>query len=602
MIERATRLVATFLVLAGCAGAGVSGVPEPRPEDVAADRWIEETLARLTLRQKIGQLIVPWIGGEYLAVDSDAHDRLREWVQEYGVGGFVVSIGPPLEIAAKLNVLQRLADVPLLIAADMESGPGMRLRGGVVLPYGWDMGGGTRFPPLMALGAVGDERLAYEVGRITAIEARAVGVHMVYAPVVDVNNNPANPIINTRSYGEDPALVSRLAAAHIRGLQEHGLLATAKHFPGHGDTGVDSHIDLPVITVDKERADAVELVPYRAAIEAGVAAVMSAHIAFPALTGDSVPATLSPRLLTGLLREELGFRGLVVTDALDMGGIVRRYGNGEAAVRALQAGADVLLMPPDIGAAVDAVERAVGRGDLTVERIDRSVRKVLAAKAALGLHRERTVDLDRIPEVVGGRAHAALAEEIAARSITAARDRDRLLPIDPGRVRRILSIVYTDDYDPLAGRAFHAELAERLAGVEVEVVRLDGRTRPEVLDSLLATAAAADLALVSTFLRVAAWRGEAAVAEPVAAFVERLAAQRPTVVTAFGNPYVVTRFPGAGTHVLAWGQEEVTQRAAARALAGAQPITGVLPISIPPLHTTGAGLRIEPAAGNRVSP
>jgi len=251
---------------------------------------------------------------------------------------------------------------------------------------------------------------------------------------------------------------------------------------------------------------------------------------------------------------------------------------------------------------VDAVERAVGRGDLTVERIDRSVRKVLAAKAALGLHRERTVDLDRIPEVVGGRAHAALAEEIAARSITAARDRDRLLPIDPGRVRRILSIVYTDDYDPLAGRAFHAELAERLAGVEVEVVRLDGRTRPEVLDSLLATAAAADLALVSTFLRVAAWRGEAAVAEPVAAFVERLAAQRPTVVTAFGNPYVVTRFPGAGTHVLAWGQEEVTQRAAARALAGAQPITGVLPISIPPLHTTGAGLRIEPAAGNRVSP
>lgn len=602
MLERATRLVATFLVLAGCAGAGVSGVPEPRPEDVAADRWIEETLARLTLRQKIGQLIVPWIGGEYLAVDSDAHDRLREWVQEYGVGGFVVSIGPPLEIAAKLNVLQRLADVPLLIAADMESGPGMRLRGGVVLPYGWDMGGGTRFPPLMALGAVGDERLAYEVGRITAIEARAVGVHMVYAPVVDVNNNPANPIINTRSYGEDPALVSRLAAAHIRGLQEHGLLATAKHFPGHGDTGVDSHIDLPVITVDKERADAVELVPYRAAIEAGVAAVMSAHIAFPALTGDSVPATLSPRLLTGLLREELGFRGLVVTDALDMGGIVRRYGNGEAAVRALQAGADVLLMPPDIGAAVDAVERAVGRGDLTVERIDRSVRKVLAAKAALGLHRERTVDLDRIPEVVGGRAHAALAEEIAARSITAARDRDRLLPIDPGRVRRILSIVYTDDYDPLAGRAFHAELAERLAGVEVEVVRLDGRTRPEVLDSLLATAAAADLALVSTFLRVAAWRGEAAVAEPVAAFVERLAAQRPTVVTAFGNPYVVKRFPGAGTHVLAWGQEEVTQRAAARALAGAQPITGVLPISIPPLHTTGAGLRIEPAAGNRVSP
>lgn len=602
MIERAMLLLAMCLALAGCAGTGVSSSPDPLPDEAAADRWVEETLARLTLRQKIGQMIVPWIGGEYLAVDSDAHDRLREWIQGHGIGGLIISIGPPLEVAAKLNVLQRLADVPLLVAADMESGPGMRLRGGVVLPYMWDMGGGTRFPPLMALGAAADERLAYELGRITAIEARAVGVHMTYAPVVDVNNNPANPIINTRSYGEDPALVSRLAVAHIRGLQEHGLLATAKHFPGHGDTGVDSHIDLPVITVDELRADSVELPPYRAAIEAGVAGVMSAHIAFPALTGDSVPATLSPRLLTGLLREELGFRGLVITDALDMGGIVRRYGNGEAAVRAVQAGADVLLMPPDIGVAVDAVVRAVARGDLAEDRIDHSVRKLLAAKAALGLHRERTVELDRVPERVGGRAHAAVADELAARSITAARDRDGLLPVEPSRIRRVLSIVYTEDFDPLAGRAFHAELAEHLPGVEVEVVRLDARARPEALDSLLVRADGAEIVFVSTYLRVAAWKGEVAISEPVAAFVERIAVRRPTVVTAFGNPYVLTQFTGVGTHVLAWGQEAVVQRAAARALAGAQAITGVLPISIPPLHAAGAGLRIEPAASNRVSP
>src|SRR5690606_12440543 len=275
-------------------------------------------------------------------------------------------------MAVKLNMLQQMADVPLLVTADMEHGPGQVLNAGTILPYGLENGGGTRFPPLMGLGAAGEERYAYELGRVTALEGRAAGVHITFSPVVDVNNNPSNPIINTRSYGADPALVSRLATAHVRGIQEHGMLATAKHFPGHGDTGTDSHVDLPLITVDKARVDAVELPLYRAVFKADVAAVMSAHIAFPVLTGDTVPATLNPRLLSGLLRDELGFDGIVFTDALDMGAIVDGWGSGQSAVMALQAGADVLLqmLPNDVPVVIDAVVDAVERGILTEARID----------------------------------------------------------------------------------------------------------------------------------------------------------------------------------------------------------------------------------------
>ena len=364
MIPTRLRLTLIALLLAGC-GPTVAAGPSPSaavPED--AEAWVEATLAAMSLREKVGQLVVPWIDGSYVARGDAAWEQARAWVADDGVGGLIVSVGPPLEIASKLNLLQREAAVPLLVAADLERGPAQRLTGGTVLPYGIETGGGTDFPPAMALGAADDERLAYEVGRVTAREARAVGIHMVFAPVVDVNNNPANPIINTRSYGADPRRVARLAAAQVRGLQEHGVLATAKHFPGHGDTDVDSHIGLPVVSADRARLDSLELVPFRAALDAGVSAVMAAHIAFPALTGDSLPATLSPALTTGLLRDELGFDGLVVVDALDMGAITEHFSREEAAVRALRAGADVLLMPTDVGATIDAVVDAVRRGEL----------------------------------------------------------------------------------------------------------------------------------------------------------------------------------------------------------------------------------------------
>ncbi len=553
-----------------------------------AQQWVERMLASLTLRQKVAQMVSPWVAGEYMPLESDHYDRLRQWVVEEGVGGVIISIGAPLEVTMKLNQLQELARVPLLVSADMEYSPGMRLHAGYALPSGLNLGGGTQFPPLMAFGAAGDERLAYEMGRITALEGRAAGVHMTYAPVADVNNNPANPIINTRSYGADPAMVGRIAAAHIRRLQEHGMLATAKHFPGHGDTDVDSHIDLPVIGVDRARAAQVELPPFRAAVEAGVAAVMSAHIAFPALTGDTVPATLHPQLLTGLLQEELGFDGLVVTDALDMGGIVRQYGQAEAAVLAVLAGADQLLMPPDVRVAIDGVMAAIERGEITEARIDHSVRKLLQTKAALGLHQQRTVALERVPQVVGIRAHQQVAQRVAERSLTLVRDRDDLIPLPAGEGRRVLSIIYTDDPDPTAGRSFQRALAAQFPAMETAF--LDARTPPVQLDSLLAAAAQADVVLFSPFVRVLAWKGDVAIAEPVAAFVRRLAGQRPTVVTAFGNPYVLSQFPQVGTYLLAWGQQDVAQLAAARALTGQIPMSGRLPIAIPPHHGLGEGV------------
>jgi beta-N-acetylhexosaminidase len=597
----APRLGGGFMAATVLVGLAACVPPRPpavaSPLEVDGDAWVERTLAGLGLREKVGQLVVPWVGGDYLPLDSDAYDRLRSWIVDEGVGGLVLSIGAPMDMAAKLNALQSLARVPLLVAADMEHGPGQRLTGGTVMPHGLVLGGGTHFPPVMGIGASGDERLAYEMGRITAIEARAVGIHMVYAPVVDVNNNPANPIINTRSYGEDPAAVARMGVAHVRGMQEHGVIATAKHFPGHGDTDVDSHIALPVIGHDRARVDQVELVPFRAAIDAGVAAIMTAHIAFPSLTGDAVPATLHPRILTGLLRQELGFDGIITTDALNMGGIVEGYGPADAAVLAVQAGADILLMPPDVGTAIDAVVDAVRRGDLSEARIDASVRKLLRAKAGLGLHRERVVDLARVPERVGVRPHLTVAREAAERSMTLVRDRDGLLPLRPGS-GRVLGIVYAGDPDPMAGRAFHREMSSRFDGYEGLVI--DGATHPDRLAEILAAADGAERVIFAPFVRVLAWRGDVAIAEPVSELVRQLAARGPTVVVSFGNPYLLTEFPDVPTYLLAWGQTPLLQTAAIRAIAGEIPVTGRLPIRIPPYHDLGDGLRLGP--GTRADP
>jgi beta-N-acetylhexosaminidase len=566
-----------------------------------AREWVDATLGSLSLRERVAQLIMPWVGGEYAAQDSPEFDELRRWVEVDRVGGLIISVGMPHSYAAKLNAAQRMAGVPLLVAADMENGPGMRMGGIYSLPHLLPQGGGTTFPSLMAFGAAGSDSLAYELGRILGREARAVGVHLTFGPVLDVNSNPTNPIINTRSFGEDPALVSRLATAYIRGARDAGLMTTGKHFPGHGDTEVDSHIDLPFIGATRERLDRVELPPFRAAVEAGVDAMMTAHIAMTGIEGpNAAPATLSPEFGVRLLRDEMGFGGLLFTDAMDMGAITRRYGTAEPLILALEAGADVLLMPIGVTAAIETVVAAVESGRIPASRIDLSARRVLEAKARLELHRMREVDFRAVDRVVGTRAHRRVAREVAERSITLARDDRGLLPFDAS-VRRVLSVTYAEIADPVAGRAVDRALSD--AAIEVESVRVDDRTTEAEFAALRARAAGFDRVLVGAYV---SWRESRGTVETRAAFgqfVEQLAgAGVPVVAVSFGSPYLLTSFPGVPTYVLAWGGAEVSQRAAVRALRGEVPITGTMPVSVPPHLDVGAGLRrtaVAAAEGDR---
>lgn len=594
---------AAFILLAfaiwGCARGpeGPRGVQTDRllsgGLDPEARAWVDETLSSLTLREAIGQLIIPWMPGAYTSTTGPEFLEYARYVEEVGIGGVSISIGLPHSYGAKLNALQVRANVPLLVTSDFENGgPGMRINHSYALPTLLPQGGGTSFPPTMAFGAIGEEWFAREYGRITAVEARAVGVHLNFAPVLDVNSNPLNPIINTRSFGEDPEAVARLGVAYIRGAREGGVLTTAKHFPGHGDTRTDSHVELPVVEADMDRLEALELIPFRRAVEAGVDAVMTAHVAVPAILGpDSPPATLSPFFLTDLLRGEMGFRGLVLTDALRMGAISEGYGVGESAVLALEAGTDVLLAPEDVWETLDAVEEAVISGRLTRERLDASVRRILEVKARVGLHRNRRVNLDAIGEVVGSGPHLAFADEAAARSITLPRDRDRLIPVNPRRTPRLLHVVYARESDLAAGREMASVLGEYFSAVETR--RLNETTPATAFQELERDAGGVEMVVVSAFVPPRSGAGEVAVPEPLARFVEGVQRRRPTVLISFGNPYLLSAFPDLGTYLLAWGSREVSQRAAARALVGENPITGTLPITLPPFHDRGEGLTRE---------
>ncbi len=580
------------------AGPAPASAPGPVAPLTAAERaWVERTLAAMPLRERIAQMVMPWVSGDYVALDSPEFDRLRGWVEGDRVGGLILSMGLPHSYAAKLDALQALAPVPLLVASDMENGPGMRMAGIYSFPHLIPQGGGTTFPPLMALGAAGDDSLAFALGRVLAAEARAVGVHVVFGPVLDVNSNPANPIINTRSFGEDPALVARMGRAYVRGARAGGLLTVAKHFPGHGDTEADSHLELPTIRADRARLDAVELPPYVAAVEEGIDGIMTAHIAVVGVEGPgAAPATLSPYFMTRLLREEMGFRGVLFTDALEMGGVIGRYGDAEAAVLAVEAGADVLLMPRDVRAAIDAVAAAVAAGRIPEARVAASVRRILEAKARSGLAAERRVDLLAVNRTVGVRAHTELARTVAERSLTLARDRRGGVPLAP-EARRVLLVTYADAADPVAGRVFADAL--EAGGRRVDRVRVDSRTAAAEFDSLRVRADSADAVVVAAFVSPLEGAGTIAARGGLPAwFAAQARTERPLVLVSFGSPYLLDAFPDAPAYLLAWGGADVSQQAAAAALLGSAGIAGRLPVSLPPHHARGEGIRRAARAGS----
>lgn len=554
--------------------------------------WAERTLGEMTLEEKAGQIIMPWVLGDFAPEGSASHNRIVGYIEEHHIGGVIMSVGTPIEVAAKLNDLQGRSKLPLLVGADLETGAGFRMRGAIHMPGTIDLGGATDFPSLMAVGATGREELAYEMGRVTALEARAVGVHIPFAPVLDVNNNPDNPIINVRSFGEDPGRVARMGIAFIQGVQDHGALATGKHFPGHGDTEVDSHVALPVIRHDRARMDSVELRPFQEAINAGMGAIMTAHISVPSLNGGRrEPSTLSPEVLTNVLRDEMGFQGIVFTDAMDMSAISRTHQSGEAAVRALEAGADVILMPASVQGAAEGIVGAVRSGRLSEDRLDRSVLRVLETKEGLKLHEERLVPIHDIPKAVGVPAHLEVANRIAEHSITVLRNERNLLPLAGTRSARVLSVSYRRSSDVLAGRYFNRALREtypRLTTAEV-----DADTDTDVYDGLLRRARDQGLVVVSTYVTSVNVSGTFILPDELVQFVRSLDdAGVPHIVVSFGNPYLVADFPDVQAYVLGWNGSEASQRAVAGAILGRTHITGRMPTGVPPLFQIGDGLSI----------
>jgi beta-N-acetylhexosaminidase len=552
-------------------------------------KWVERTLVRLSLRERIGQLlIVPFFGGFESSENPEHKSVLRE-VEHNRVGGLILHTARgPLGIkrsqvyptAILANELQGRSRIPLLIGADFEFGTRMRLEEG------------TPLPSPMAIAATGDPQLAYETGKITAMEARTAGVHWIFAPVADVNNNPDNPIINFRSFGQDPREVAKYVAAYIRGVEEHGALATAKHFPGHGNVNVDSHLALATVLGDRAELDGNELLPFRAAIGAGVSSIMPGHLSVPALEPEpNIPATLSRKILTGLLRQEMDFEGLIVTDAMEMGGVTTLFPPGEAAVRAVEAGADVILMPPVPDAAIASLEEAVRSGRISIAQIDASVRRILSAKARLKLNENCSIDIDRLNEQFGRPEFELKAQEIANRGVTLLRDDQHLLPLDSTRPLRVLLVALSGDRDSCPAETFAPEIQPRVDALTI--LRADTHFSPVNMLKLPPTDTY-DVAIAALFVRVADRKGHVGFPEDQRAFVNALIdAGKPTVVAAFGSPYLIEQFPNAKTWLASLSANSVSQKAAARALFGQTAISGTIPVAVPGVVERGAGLTVD---------
>jgi beta-glucosidase-like glycosyl hydrolase/CubicO group peptidase (beta-lactamase class C family) len=580
--------------LAACGRAGAGAAPAPSgiapgiPLNDAGRRWVEQSLASLSLRDRVAQLVMVWVLGDYTSTTDSSFVQARNWVADDHVGGVVMSLGTPIEVAAKVNDLQRAAQLPLLVASDLEPGLG-RLEGGSYPTGAYPAGSATVLPNAMAIGATGREAFAEDAGRVTGLEARAIGIHLVFAPVVDVNNNPSNPVINTRSFGEDPDAVARLSAAFVRGVQSAGVAATAKHFPGHGDTDTDSHLALPVVRSTRATLASVELPPFRAAIGAGIAGIMSAHIALPAIEPDNTPATLAPSVMSGLLRDSLGFRGLAVTDAMTMQGVGKGYTIEQSSVLAMRAGADILLMPSDTRRAIDAVTAAVERGELSRERIDQSVRRVLAMKVRTGAAARPIVPLDSLRMIVGSSEHRAAAQRIADAAVTLLRDTKSQVPLRPGTPTVVVN--YAGEQDVLAGRDFMGEIRAQLR--TLRQVRVTPATARPQLDSLVR---AGERVVVHTLVRAVEGEGRTVLAPAFARWLDSIATVRDVFVVAGGNPYILREVPHTGAYLATFGRGPALERAAARALTGQAPIAGRSPVSLPGFFARGDGLQ-RPFAG-----
>jgi beta-N-acetylhexosaminidase len=537
--------------------------PTPQPA------WSKKILSTLTLEEKVGQLIMPAFQGVYLSSESPEFKEIQRQIQQNHVGGFILFAGDVYESAVLIDRMQSLAKIPLVIASDFERGASFRIRNT------------TSFPWNMAVGATGSEHWAFTQGRITGQEARALGVRWILAPVLDVNNNPANPVINIRSYGEDPSLVARLGAAFIQGVQQQGVLATGKHFPGHGDTSVDSHLELPVITADRERLRKVEFIPFRQAIESGVWSIMTAHLAVPALeTQPNLPATLSSSVLQEVLKKELGFSNLVVTDSLVMAGLTKNFWSGDSAVRALQAGVDVLLDPPQPDVVHQALLEALRRREISEERLDQSVEKILRAKAWLGLPKSRRASLESVSKVINNPGSRQQAQQLADASVTLIRNSGNLLPLDVRRMRSALAVLVLGRDEKEETAVFEQELRRRIEGLTIQ--RISSASTEDELSDVFDKARASEVVICAVFARLVTGTGTVGLPQSLVEWVSQLQRfEKPVLMIALGSPYIVQQLPQLPAYLCTFSNADVSQVAAVKALFGEVPITGRLPITLP---------------------
>jgi beta-N-acetylhexosaminidase len=596
-------------------------VPGPIRLDRDGEKWAERTLHKLSTEEKVGQLFMIWARAEFLNVDSPKYLQLRDTMNKYHVGAFGMTVrsdppflyrNQPYEAAVLLNRLQQDSKLALLIGADFERGVSMRLHGT------------TEFPHAMAFGAAGKNEYAEAFGRITAQEARAIGVHWNFFPDADVNSNPANPIINTRAFGEDPQQVGDLVAAYIRAARANGMMTTAKHFPGHGDTATDSHLGVAEVTGDKARLESVELPPFRQAITAGVDAVMVAHVTVPAL--DPQPdrvATTSPAIVIGLLKDQLGFRGIVITDALDMAGLTRLYANniGRAAVDAFKAGNDMLLIPADLDASYRAVLQAVQNGEIPTAQLDAAVLKILKAKASLGLHKARLVDLQALDKLVGKPENVALGQRVSDDAVTLVRENGKLLPLKRSgtdvaglpyqRMEEVrndtVAVIFSEDVRLEAGRVLESQLRARVA--DANVLYVDSRIAAAMSGDVLEAVDEAKAVVAAVYVIPTAGRAvqglngltnsvsiSDANGELLQEILDRAAEK--TVMLAMGNPYLAQDFPKVQNYICTFSNVAVSEVSAVKALFGEIAIHGRLPVTIPNIAQRGAGIdRPAEAAG-----
>jgi beta-N-acetylhexosaminidase len=567
-------------------GAAYAAKPTAKPKRAAVvtpeEKAAQAILKSMSLRDRVAQLVIGVAYGDVPSRKSPEYEKFRHWVRDLKIGGLIINNhvqyglarnAAPHAFALFLNQMQKLAKTPLIVGGDFERGASMRVSEG------------PRFPYNMAIGASGDVEAARYEGLETAREARALGVHWVFAPVADVNNNPANPVINIRSFGENPDEVARYVAAYIAGAHsdpKNRVLVTAKHFPGHGDTDVDSHLGLARLGASRERMNEVELKPFNTAILQGVDAIMTAHLAVPAIEPDDIPSTASPKVLTGLLREELGFRGLIVTDALDMLGFASQFKAGEGSVRAIEAGADVLLMPPNPEQAIRSVMAAVESGRISRQRIDESALRLLAAKIRVGVIKSKLVDIDDVSDVLQSPAADLRVQLMSDRAVTLVRNDRNAVPIAASKA---CLVIVTERRISQYGQRMAAEFRTRARDARVTFVD-PSMPLNALLDDVGDVGTCSSLGM-AVFLTGGALGGD------LNAFLQKLSeSSAPTVLIGMGSPYVFANVPKVTAFLTTFSPTTPSEVSAVKALFGEIAIGGRLPVTIPGLAQYGDGIQL----------